>query len=266
MREFFRAVHDVLDTELFTLSGVPLTVSSLLACALIILIGFALARIAGRGVFRSVVKRGRAPGVAAAVDRIVRYSIFATAVFVALDTIGVNLTALFAGAGVLLVGIGFGLQNIAQNFISGLIVLLERPVKVGDFVKAGEAYGAIEHIGMRATRVVTRDATTILIPNSELITAQVVNLSIPTPQVRREVMVGVEYGSDTARVRDALLAVAAAHPDVLDDPAPEVHFRDFGASSLDFALLVWLRNPLDDLRVCSELRFAIDAAFRDAGI
>jgi potassium efflux system protein len=121
-------------------------------------------------------------------------------------------------------------------------------------------------VGMRATRVVTRDEVAIIVPNSELITAQVVNHSVPTTNLRITVRVGVAYGSDAARVREVLLGVAQADPELLKEPAPEVRLDDFGDSSLDFSLLVWIRNPREDLRAASRLRFAIAAAFRAEGI
>jgi small-conductance mechanosensitive channel len=163
---------------------------------------------------------------------------------------------------VLLVGIGFGLQSIAQNFISGVILLLERPVGKGDFVRIGDSYGSVVDIGLRATRIVTRDQVTIIVPNSELISGQVVNYSSPTQSVRVAVGVGVAYGTDTALVDRILLEVAAAEALVLADPPPEVRFQDFGDSSLDFSVLVWIARPRDDQLVASRLRFAIDAAFR----
>jgi potassium efflux system protein len=184
----------------------------------------------------------------------------------AIASVGIRLDALLAASAVLLVGIGFGLQNIAQNFVSGLILLIERPVARGDFVQIGRAFGSVVDVGMRATQVVTRDEVTIIVPNSELITAQMINHSVPTPNLRVGVRVGVAYGSDTDRVREVLLGVARADPEVLSEPGPDVRFDDFGDSSLDFSLLVWIANPREDQRIASRLRFAIDAAFRAAGI
>jgi potassium efflux system protein len=167
---------------------------------------------------------------------------------------------------VLLVGIGFGLQNIAQNFISGLIVLFEQPVRPGDFIKVGDAYGIVAAIGLRATRVVTRDQVTIIVPNSELVTTQVINHSIPTPNLRIAISVGVAYGTDTELVRKTLLAVPVSHAHVLAEPAPEVRFEKFGDSSLDFSLLVWIPDPGEDRRVSSDLRFEIERRFRAVGV
>jgi small-conductance mechanosensitive channel len=121
-------------------------------------------------------------------------------------------------------------------------------------------------IGLRATRVVTRDQVTIIVPNSELVTTQVINHSIPTPNLRIAIAVGVAYGTDTELVRRTMLAVPGGHAQVLAEPGPEVRFEDFGDSSLSFALLVWISDPGEDRRVSSELRFEIERRFRAAGI
>jgi small-conductance mechanosensitive channel len=263
---FLERLESIMRVKLVTLSGVPVTVASLLTCVAIFLISLLVARAAAAGVRRAINKRKRAPGVAAAVAKIVRYMIITVGLVVALDTLGLSLTAVVAGSAILLVGIGFGLQNIAQNFISGLILLVENPIREGDFIRAGEVYGTVGNIGLRGTRVTTRDGVTIIVPNSELVSNKVVNNSVPTTTVRVWVRVGVAYGSDVELVCTTLEKVARAHREVLADPAPEIRFTDFGNSSLDFALLVWINDPERDLPVTSDLRFAIDAAFRQAGI
>lgn len=266
MREFFDRLTEVMHTKLLTLSGIPVTLASLLTCLVIFLIAVVFSRLAGRAVARAITSRGRATGVAAATAKMVRYAIVSIGLIVALDTLGLNLTALVAGSAILLVGIGFGLQNIAQNFISGLILLIENPIKEGDFVRAGDVYGTVRNIGLRGTRVTTRDEVTIIVPNSELVSTPVTNMSTPTSNVRVRINVGVAYGSDTALVERLLREVAAGHPGVLAEPPCEVRFVDFGASSLDFALLVWIASPERDLAVGSDLRFRIDAAFREAEV
>lgn len=162
--------------------------------------------------------------------------------------------------------IGFGLQNIAQNFASGIILLVERPVQKGDFVDVGDAVGTVEDIAMRATRILTRDGVQIIVPNSELVSGRVVNRSAPTTRSRVRVNLGVAYGSDTERVRDTLLAVAAAEPRVLRDPPPAVFFKDFGDSALVFDLAVWIDTPQLEFVITSDLRFAIDRSFRETGL
>lgn len=263
---FFERVDQILHAELMTLSGVPVTLASVLVCVLVFAVFVVIARFTARATRRAIESRGRSPGAAAAASKIVWYLVAVLGLVISLDTLGLKLTALLAGSAVLLVGIGFGLQNIAQNFISGIILLVERPIKEGDFIQVGSTFGAVSNIGLRGTTVITRDAVTIIVPNSELVSTQVVNLSVPTNEMRMRVSVGVEYGSNTSRVRDELMRVAAENDHVLAEPPPEVRFDSFGESSLDFSLLVWIREPSRDMFVASMLRFAIDDGFRKAGI
>jgi small-conductance mechanosensitive channel len=249
-----------------SLAGGPVTPASLLTGLLIVVASYLLAGLAGRAVLRLLERREVGHGARFALAKITRYAIVLVGALVAVTSLGIRLDALLAASTVVLVGIGFGLQNIAQNFVSGLILLIERPVARGDFIRIGQVFGSVMDVGMRATRVVTRDEVAIIVPNSELITAQVVNHSVPTTNLRITVRVGVAYGSDAARVREVLLGVAQADPELLKEPAPEVRLDDFGDSSLDFSLLVWIRNPREDLRAASRLRFAIAAAFRAEGI
>jgi small-conductance mechanosensitive channel len=196
----------------------------------------------------------------------VQYAVITAIVLVGLDNFGISVASLAALGAFLSVGVGFGMQNIVQNFVSGLILLVEQPVRRGDVVKTGDVVGVVDDIAMRATRIITRDGASIIVPNSELITGRVFNLSAPTTIYRVRVSVGVAYGSDTALVRDTLRSVAKQHPRVLETRPPEIYFRDFADSALTFELCVWLDDPQAEPVVTSDLRFAIDAAFRAAGI
>lgn len=251
---------------LIHLAGGPITLASLALALLIVVASYSVAGLAGRGLNRILANRQVADGARFALAKMTRYLIVLIGTLVAVMSLGIRLDALLAASTVVLVGIGFGLQNIAQNFVSGLILLIERPVARGDFVQIGQTRGTVTDVGMRATHVVTRDEVTIIVPNSELIAAQVINHSVPTSNLRIGIRVGVAYGTNTARVREALLSVAQADAEVLVERAPEVRFEDFGESSLAFSLLVWIADPREDLRTASRLRFAIDAAFRAAGI
>jgi small-conductance mechanosensitive channel len=233
------------------LAGGPITPISLLVTLLILIGAYVLAGVAGRAVTRVLASREVAHGARFALSKITRYVIVVIGIVVAAMSLGIRLDALLAASTVVLVGIGFGLQNIAQNFVSGLILLIERPVARGDFVQIGQTFGSIVDVGMRATRVVTRDEVTIIVPNSELVTAQVTNYSVPTTNLRIAVHVGVAYGTDTARVREVLLDVARADRELLVEPPAEVRFEDFGESSLDFSLLAWIATPPEDLRTAS---------------
>ena len=206
-------------------------------------------------------------GLTNALNTLVHYATLLVGIIVGLRFVGIGLSSLAIFAGILGIGIGFGLRNITENFISGLIILAERPVKIGDFVEIeGKVEGQVRHIRARSTTVVTRDNISIIIPNSNFVSARVINWSHGDPKVRVGVPVGVVYGSDTDMVRKVLLEVATRHGQVLKKPAPEVQFRAFGASSLDFILLVWIEEQFHRFRIASDLHFAIDKAFRRVGL
>jgi small-conductance mechanosensitive channel len=167
------------------------------------------------------------------------------------------------------VGIGFGLQNVVNNFVSGLILLFERPIKTGDWVVVGETEGFVKRIRIRSTQIQTFDRADVIVPNSDLISHQVTNWMLYDPLGRIKVRVGVAYGSDTEKVRDILLEVASGHDMVIKDgsaPEPQVLFRGFGDSSLDFELRCHIDHIDYRLLVISDLNFAIDKAFREHGI
>ncbi|MDB4992757.1 MAG: putative potassium efflux system [Myxococcaceae bacterium] len=263
---FFPALRQFLSTPLITLSGGAITPGSLIVGGLVIIGSVALARFVGRWIRRILAARGHSQGAQFAVAKIVGYSIILIGTLSAVSSMGLKLDAVLAASAVLLVGIGFGLQNIAQNFISGIILLIEQPVSKGDFIKVREALGEVDDIGLRATTIITRDEVTIIVPNSELITEAVVNHSRPTHNLRVKIDVTVAYGSDTQQVKEILLRIAKAEPRVLLTPAPEVRLDAFADSALLFALLVWIGSPKDDLRIASAIRFEVYNAFREAKI
>lgn len=258
-------VWSLLREELFKLSNTPVSLLSIL----IFLFGISLTITLGRWsrvvITRYLEKRG-GPGVSYAIGRMVQYGVVVSGVLVCLDTLGVDLGTLAALGAMLSVGIGFGLQNITQNFISGIILLVERPIQKGDFVVVGDVVGRVVEIEMRATKVVSRDGVAMIIPNSEFISGRVYNESHPTTRKRVRIGIGVAYGTDTSLVRDTLVAIALSHPQVLKDPPPEVLFKNFGDSSLDFELAVWLDAPDGEPVITSDLRFEIDRVFRERSI
>jgi small-conductance mechanosensitive channel len=254
------------ENELFRIGGTPVTVASLVSFFVFLALAFLLSKLLQRALGRVYRRRQVDEGVQYALNRLLHYGIIALGAFLALDNLGISITGLAALGAILGVGIGFGLQNIAQNFVSGLILLLERPVKKGDFVEVGDTRGTVREIRARATIVTTLDNVDILVPNGQFITEPVINSTYNDRRVRIGVKVGVAYGSDTEKVRATLEGVAAGHTGVLEEPRPLVRFDDFGESSLDFTLLVWLSSPRTEPIVASELRFAIDRAFREAGI
>ncbi len=188
------------------------------------------------------------------------------AMLVAIATIGLDLSNLALIASALSVGIGFGLRTVVENFVAGLLLLIERPIQSGDWVVAGDKEGTVKRISVRSTEIETFDRATVIVPNSELISQSVQNWTHKDTTVRVIISVGVAYGSDTEKVSQCLLACAEAHEKVLRYPEPRVVFLAFGASSLDFQLRCFIPNANERLTVTSELNFAVDAAFREAGI
>ncbi|MEW6428306.1 MAG: mechanosensitive ion channel domain-containing protein [Thermodesulfobacteriota bacterium] len=200
---------------------------------------------------------------------IFRYAAFVAAVLLGLGVAGFNLGNLAIIAGALSVGIGFGLQNIVNNFVSGLILLFERPIKRGDWIIVGSTEGHVREINVRATMIRTFDNADVVVPNSELISGQVTNWMLSDRSGRVRVPVGVAYGSDTKKVKEILLQEAHAHPLIVTDgstPQPQVLFMEFGDSSLNFELRAFISDIDMRLQVKSDLYFAIDAAFRRDGI
>ncbi|MBI5015226.1 MAG: mechanosensitive ion channel [Deltaproteobacteria bacterium] len=205
-------------------------------------------------------------GVRMSVKRLVHYAFVLAGLVLALGTLGVELRNLAIVASALGVGIGFGLQNVVNNFVSGLILLFERPVKVGDVVQVAGEWGQIKRLGLRSTIIQTLDQSELIVPNSDLISNPVTNWTLSDRQSRIVVPVGVAYGSDVTRVMGTLTGVAANHPSVLPEPAPQVLFTGFGASSLDFELRAWVGEVAERLVIRSALLQAIDQRFREEGI
>jgi small-conductance mechanosensitive channel len=193
----------------------------------------------------------------------------ALAILVALGVAGVEFSNLAIIAGALSVGIGFGLQNIVNNFVSGLILLFERPVRIGDWVSVGSTEGYVKKIRIRSTEIQTFDRAEVIVPNSDLISQQVTNFMLHDPRGRIKIAIGVAYGSDVYKVRDLLLRACSDHPLVITDgsmPAPKVLFRAFGESSLDFELRCHISNIDSKMDVTSDLNFAINDLFREHNI
>lgn len=200
-------------------------------------------------------------GVQLSITRLVHYAILTIGFLVMLNALGFQLQQLTILGGALGVGIGFGLQAIINNFVSGLILLFERPIKVGDTIQVGPELGEVKSLGLRATIIQTFDNAEIVVPNSDLITGQVTNWTLAERQTRIRLPVGVAYGTDVAKVLDILSRCAEAHPMVLSKPKPAAFFLAFGASSLDFELRFWIPEYLDRSTAISELNQSIESEF-----
>jgi small-conductance mechanosensitive channel len=205
-------------------------------------------------------------GLQETLSLLLRYALLIPAALVLLQVWGIDMRALAILASVLGLGIGFGLQNIANNFVSGLLLNLERPIRPGDYVEVGGSAGTVERIGARSTLVRTVDQVAILVPNSRLLESEVINWSHGDPLSRLHVPVGVSYGSDPDHVKRVLLRAAQGHPSLMREPRPRVELRAFGPSSLEFELLVWTRDPRGQRAVVSDLNYCVHAALGAAGI
>jgi len=205
------------------------------------------------------------PGVPGTISKTAQYVVLTLGFFVALSAAGVELTQFAFLAGALGVGVGFGLQTIVNNFVSGLILLFERPLKEGDVIEVGALLGTIQHIGIRACRVRTLEGAEVIVPNASLVSNNVVNWTLSDPLRRIELPVGVAYGTDPKQVLELLTAGCAEHPKVLEQPAPDVLFQGFGDSSLDFKVRAWC-NFEDFFQIRSELAVLVHAKIKEAGI
>lgn len=216
---------------------------------------------------RFLVNSGLDRALQYAIAQIVSNLVLILGIFVVLDNTGINLGALTIFAGAVGIGIGFGLQNIASNFISGLVILAERPIAIGDRVEVAGLAGQVELIRARSTVIRTNDNIAMIVPNSKFIEEPVTNWTYGDPRVRFRIPVGVAYGSDISKVCEALIAAGKGTPHVLADPAPSVFLNKFGDSSIDFELVVWSSEMSHrPSRFKSDLNFAIEEKFREAGI
>ncbi len=201
-----------------------------------------------------------------AINQLLKYFIYIVAALLALESVGIQPTVVLAGSAALLVGIGLGLQQTFNDLISGIILLFDRTVEVGDFIQLENLIGVVRKIGIRTSVVETRDDISVIVPNSKLVGEKVINWNHSDDNARFFVSVGVAYGSDTQLVKDLLISVAKENADVLSEPEPFVRFVNFGDSSLDFELHFWSTRFMIIENVKSDLRFKIDDVFRQHNI
>ena len=265
---WYADVRDALSIPLVSFGKTTITLWSVvyvLALLLLLIWGSGLLR---RLMIRTLSRTKRVDAaVSEAIGSITRYAVVTIGLLMLVQTAGIDLTTLNVLAGAVGVGVGFGLQNIASNFISGIILLVGRPIKIGDRIEVAGVDGDVVEIGARATTVVTNDNIAIIVPNSLFVSESVVNWSLSDRRVRFKIPVSVAYGSDVRKAEQALLAVAAADKDVLDTPPPAVRFMEFGDSGLHLELRVWSESLIHKKGVLmSQLNFAIYDAFAEAGI
>jgi len=255
--------------ELVASEPEPITPGKILGALVIFLIGWLLARQISRLMGSRLFPRLRVEeGAAQAFQSLVFYFLVLVAVLTALRMVQIPLTAFAVVGGALAIGVGFGSQNVVNNFISGIILLAERPIKRGDLIELGGVYGNVESIGLRSTRVRTGDNVHIIVPNAAFLESNVVNWTHSDRRVRLTIAVGIAYGSPTREAERLIQQAVHDQPEVLAQPPPVVLFCDFGDNALGFEARFWIemRTVLQRLQVESAVRFRIDEMFREAGI
>jgi small-conductance mechanosensitive channel len=216
---------------------------------------------------RFLVNSGLDRALQYAIAQIVSNLVLVVGIFIVLENTGIHLGALTVFAGAVGVGVGFGLQNIASNFISGLVILAERPITIGDRVEVAGLAGQVELIRARSTVIRTNDNIAMIVPNTKFIDSPVTNWTYGDPRVRFRIPVSAAYGSDVSKVCETLIAAGQSNPHVLDDPAPSVFLKQFGDNGIEFELVVWSSEMSHrPSRFRSDLNFAIEEKFREAGI
>ncbi|WP_232367538.1 mechanosensitive ion channel family protein [Alteromonas pelagimontana] len=261
-------IKQTLQFELFTLFGHTFSVGRILLVPLALLLGWwFISRLAHLATYR-LRQSGANPDTIHLFKRIFFIVAYAILIITTLDMLSVPLTAFAFLSGAVAIGVGFGAQNIINNFISGWILMWERPIRIGDFLEVDNARGRVEAINTRSTRIRRVDGVHMLIPNSKLLENTVVNWTLIDNLTRTSVKVGVAYGSPCKLVAELIEQATTQHKDILDDPAPLVIFDDFGDSSLIFEVFFWINASAErDQRVIrSQIRFTIDEFFNDAGI
>jgi small-conductance mechanosensitive channel len=268
MNEVVVKWREVLDFPLVRAGGVQFTMGHLIELVVLLGLVFVVEFFLRRIFLARILRRTRVrPAVQFAIQKMARYAVLVIGIYLSLTAVGINLSSLAFLAGALGVGFGFGLQNIISNFVSGLIILAEQPIAIGDRVEVGGTIGRVTEISLRSTKMVTNDNICIIIPNSNLITGTVTNWSHGDPKVRTRLPVGVAYGSNVEKLRKLLLDVATQDPDILKQPEPELLFVGYGDSSINFELAVWSTLTLDKpMRFRSRLYYAMHKALEDNGI
>ncbi len=268
MQEFLARLEQILNFPLLTLGQSEITLGSIVLLVALLLSVFAGEYLLRRYVVRRLLRRTRLElGLQYAIARMLGYFLVAIGIYIALQFVGIDLSSLAFLAGAVGVGIGFGLQNIINNFVSGIIILAERPISLGDRIEVAGIAGQVTKISLRSTTVITNGNIAMIVPNAEFISTTVTNWSHSDPKTRFKLPVGVHYNSDVRLVEKALHEAAEGCADVLKDPPPAVRFLEFGDSSLNFELRVWCKTIYKQPNlIVSKVNFLIWDKFKEYGI
>jgi len=269
IREVLLRVATIWNFQLLAIGGRPLTVGKVTIAVLVLLVGVPIARVVTRKIpHRLFTRLGLEPGAAAAFQTLAFYAAVVFLTVFALWVSEIPLTVFTLAGGAIAIGVGFGSQKIVNNFISGLILLAERPIKVGDLIEVGDTFGEVESIGARSTKIKSSDNFHIIVPNGAFLEQNVVNWTHSDNLVRIGLRVGVAYGSPTRRVEELIQRAIRESDRALSPPEPAVLFGDFGDSALIFEARFWItmKRPMDRQQALSEVRFRIDQLFRENGV
>ncbi len=267
LENFFDFVSAVLNFKLFTIKDTQISLLTIIVMIIVIWVSAKLAKLARNYFNKTVFPRFKLEeGLRFSLSKFIGYLIIALGIVIALQGLGIRLSALTVFAGVLGVGIGFGMQSITANIVSGIVILFERPIKEGDMVKLSNTVGKVLKINLRASVIRTIYNEHLIVPNSDFINAVVENMSYGDLKLRISVRVGVAYGTDPNLVQETLIDAAFKTPNIMKIPEPMVLFKDFGNSSLDFEILAWIAVPEERFVTESALRYSIVERFKEKGI
>lgn len=260
---------DVWNMELFSSSGSPVQLSQIVVALIVLVVGIMIGRRLAGAIGKRLQKSGRFNrSTAYLLQRLTFYVLVVLITLIALPIAGIPVTIFTVMGGAVAIGVGFGAQNLFNNLISGIIIMIEQPIRVGDIVEVQGGQGRVEEISNRCVRVRRSDGIDVLIPNSFFLEQPVVNWTHSDANIRGELVVGVAYGSPVEQVRDLIMLAAGEHKEIRRDPEPVVLYEEFGDNSLNFRLLFWtpVSRPMDLRKICSDLHYRIDALFREANI
>jgi small-conductance mechanosensitive channel len=258
----------LLDYSFFKLGALAITPLFLIKAAVFLALLIAVSGPIQRFLLSRVLRHlNVADSLKFALGRFATYFIFLAGLFIGLQSLGVNLNSLVVFGGAVGIGVGLGLQSVVANFVAGIILLVEQPIRIGDRVEIKDTLGDVTRIAARSTWIRTNDNVIIIVPNSDFINEAVTNWTANDPQIRVHVDLGVGYSSNPDQVREILLAAAREHPDVLDSPAPDVVFTGYGDNSLNFTLRVWTeKRSHTPVLLRSDLYFTLFQRFAEAKV
>jgi len=258
--------QELIQFKIISIGNYYVTPLHIMQMVLLFIVSWAIIMIARHVVQRQINSGRFDKGRGKALFQILNYTIIVISIIIGLDMIGVKITLLLAGSAALLVGVGLGLQQVFNDIVSGILLLFEGTVTIGDIIELNNIIGKVEKISIRTSKIETRDGIVIIVPNSKLVSDNVINWSHNRSVTRFRIKVGVAYGSDITLVMQLLKEAALEHPEVVRTPEPKARFIDFGESSLDFELLFYSKRMFDIEFVRSDIRVKIDQKFRENNI